>query len=267
MTEDRKRPCAVIVGVGAARGLGSALCKRLSKEGYHVVVVGRTAAKVHAVVASIASQGGSAEAMVADACSESDVTHLFNHAFNSNTYIPELIVFNAGNNRRMKFLKTTVHDFEEFWRVGCFAGFLVGREAARWMVPLGRGTIIFTGASASLRGKSGFAHFASAKAGLRMVSQSKAREFGPMGLHVAHVVIDGCIDGERLQAAQPERFAAAGRDGLLNTDSIADCSLGHSPTGAFSLDSGAGFAPLRRVVLKSAAKRGRIRASPVLDGF
>jgi NAD(P)-dependent dehydrogenase (short-subunit alcohol dehydrogenase family) len=117
----------------------------------------------------------------------------------------------------------TVHDFEEFWRVGCFAGFLVGREAARWMVPLGRGTIIFTGASASLRGKSGFAHFASAKAGLRMVSQSMAREFGPMGIHVAHVVIDGGIDGERLEAAQPERFAAAGRDGLLNTDSIADC--------------------------------------------
>src|SRR5216110_640662 len=90
--------------------------------------------------------------------------------------------------------------FERFWRVGCFGGFLVGREAARRLVPLGRGTVIFTGASASLRGKPGYAQFTAAKAGLRMVAQSMAREYGPSGIHVAHVVIDGAIDGERLRS-------------------------------------------------------------------
>jgi NAD(P)-dependent dehydrogenase (short-subunit alcohol dehydrogenase family) len=106
--------------------------------------------------------------------------------------------------------------------VGCFGGFLVGREAARRLAPLGRGTIIFTGASASLRGKPGFAHFAAAKAGLRMIAQSMAREYGPLGIHVAHVVIDGGIEGDRLLSRMPNLAAERGEAGLLGIDAIAD---------------------------------------------
>src|SRR5206468_6946841 len=116
----------------------------------------------------------------------------------------DLVVSNAGNNQKIDFRELTAAQFEDFWRVGCFSGFLVGREAARRLVPLGRGTIIFTGASASVRGKPGFAHFSAAKAGLRMLAQSMAREYGPMGIHVAHVVIDGGINGHRLISRRPE---------------------------------------------------------------
>jgi NAD(P)-dependent dehydrogenase (short-subunit alcohol dehydrogenase family) len=108
------------------------------------------------------------------------------------------------------------------WRVGCFGGFLVGREAARRMTGGGRGTILFTGASGSLRGRPGFAHFAAAKAGLRMVAQAMAREFGPQGLHVAHVIVDGGINGERLRTYVPQFVAAKGDDGLLDLDAIAE---------------------------------------------
>jgi NAD(P)-dependent dehydrogenase (short-subunit alcohol dehydrogenase family) len=112
--------------------------------------------------------------------------------------------------------------FEELWRVGCFAGFLVGREAARRLAPLERGTVIFTGASASLRGKRGYAQFAAAKAGLRMVAQAMAREFGPQGIHVAHVIIDGGVDGEKLRSAAPDIAKIRGEDGLLTVDPIAE---------------------------------------------
>ena len=132
------------------------------------------------------------------------------------------MVFNAGANQRIGFLDVPAELFEEFWRIGCFAGFLVGREAARRLAPLGRGTVIFTGASASLRGKAEYSQFAAAKAGLRMVSQSMAREFGPQGIHVAHVVVDGGIDGDRLRRSQPARVAEKGEDGLLGLDAIAE---------------------------------------------
>jgi NAD(P)-dependent dehydrogenase (short-subunit alcohol dehydrogenase family) len=134
----------------------------------------------------------------------------------------DLVVYNAGNNRRIDFRDVSLRDFEKFWRVGCLGGFLVGRETARRLVPLGRGTVLFTGASASLRGKPGFAHFAAAKAGLRAVAQSMAREYGPLGLHVAHIVIDGGINGERLLSRYPGRLEQAGEDGLLGIEAIAD---------------------------------------------
>jgi NAD(P)-dependent dehydrogenase (short-subunit alcohol dehydrogenase family) len=134
----------------------------------------------------------------------------------------DLVVSNAGNNRRLDFREVSAETFEDFWRVGCFSGFLVGREAARRLVPLGRGTVIFTGASASLRGKPGYAHFAAAKAGLRAVAQSMAREYGPQGIHVGHVVIDGGIDGDRLRAARPQAVEERGEDGLLGIEAIAE---------------------------------------------
>jgi len=217
-------PSAIVIGVGAQRGLGAALCRRFAAEGYHVLVAGRTPEKIEQVVRSIIETGGSAEAVPTDTTREADVVRLFDRAVSppAGREPADLVVFNAGNNRRIDFREISAELFEEFWRVGCFGGFLVGREAARRLVPLGRGTVIFTGASASLRGKPGFAQFAAAKTGLRMIAQSMAREYGPHGIHVAHVVIDGGIDGERLRSRRPESIKQRGEDGLLNIDAIAE---------------------------------------------
>ena len=213
-------PSAIIVGVGAEQGLGAALCRLLASKGYHVIIAGRTPAKIGKVVETIKASGGKAEAIETDATDEAAVVRLFEHAFKARDGIaaPDFIVFNAGINRPIGFRDLTAAQFEEFWRICCFGGFLVGREAARHLAPLGRGTVIFTGASASLRGKAGYAQFAAAKAGLRMISQSMAREFGPQGLHVAHTIIDGGIDGERLRSRRPDMDAS----GLLNIDAIAE---------------------------------------------
>jgi NAD(P)-dependent dehydrogenase (short-subunit alcohol dehydrogenase family) len=218
------KPVAIVFGVGAERGLGAALCRRFAAEGHHVLVAGRTAGKIEQVVATIRSQGGSAEPIMVDVTREADVVRAFDRAFSPGPGLEpaNLVVYNAGNNRKLDFRELSAELFEDFWRVGCLGGFLVGREAARRLVPLGRGTVLFTGASGSMRGKPGFAHFAAAKAGLRMISQSMAREYGPLGIHVAHVVIDGGIDGERLRRARPESIQERGEDGLLGIDAIAD---------------------------------------------
>lgn len=215
---------AVVIGVGAERGLGAALCRRIAREGYHVLVAGRTAAKVEKVATAIVASGGSASAVTMDATREADVQALFVQAAqpDGGHAAADLIVFNAGNNQRIDWRELSADQFEQFWRVGCFAGFLVGREAAKFLVPLGRGTLLFTGASASLRGKPGFAHFAAAKAGLRMISQSMAREYGPAGIHVAHVVVDGGIDGDRLRVRAPKLIEERGEDGLLGIEAIAE---------------------------------------------
>jgi NAD(P)-dependent dehydrogenase (short-subunit alcohol dehydrogenase family) len=217
-------PTAVVVGVGAERGLGAALCRRFAAEGYHVLVAGRTPEKIAAVVETIEKPGGSAEAVPVDTTREEDVVRLFDRAMSpgDGREPADVVIFNAGNNQRIDFRDLSAAQFEQFWRVGCFGGFLVGREAARRLVPLGRGTVIFTGASGSLRGKPGFAHFAAAKAGLRMIAQSMAREYGPLGIHVAHVVIDGGIHGERLLSRRPVLIEERGEDGLLGIDAIAD---------------------------------------------
>lgn len=218
------QPSAVVIGVGVEMGIGGAVCKRIAAEGYHVFVAGRTTAKIDGVVAAIRATGGSAEAVVTDTTSEAEVLALFDRVFAPTTgrALPDLVVFNAGNNAMIDFRALSAAQFEQFWRVGCFGGFLVGREAARRLVPLGRGTVIFTGASGSLRGKPGFAHFAAAKAGLRMISQSMAREYGPLGIHVAHVLIDGGVNGERLRGAFPAMVEKLGDDGLLGVDGIAE---------------------------------------------
>jgi NAD(P)-dependent dehydrogenase (short-subunit alcohol dehydrogenase family) len=217
------RQSAIVIGVGAERGLGAALCRLIAANGYHVYVAGRSADKLSHVADAIAAAGGSAEAVATDATSEADVIALFDRAMNppDGVEAPSLVVYNVGNNKRADFRELSAADFEAFLRAGPLGGFLTGREAARRLAPLGRGTVIFTGASASLRGKPGFAHFAASKAGLRMVAQSMAREFGPLGLHVAHVLIDGGIDGERLRSARPEVASERGVNGLLDVDAIA----------------------------------------------
>jgi NAD(P)-dependent dehydrogenase (short-subunit alcohol dehydrogenase family) len=217
-------PTAVVIGVGAERGLGAALSRRFAAEGYHVLVAGRTPEKIAVIAETIQKKGGSAEAIAVDTTREDDVVRLFDRAMapGDGRDPADLVVFNAGNNQHIDFRELTAAQFEQFWRVGCFGGFLVGREAARRLVPLGRGTILFTGASGSLRGKPGFAHFAAAKAGLRMIAQSMARELGPLGIHVAHVVIDGGIRGDRLLSRRPTLIEERGEDGLLGIEAIAD---------------------------------------------
>jgi len=219
------QPTAIVFGVGSVRGVGGAVCRRFAREGYHVIVTGRTLPKIAEVVAEIAASGvGSAEALQTDVTDEAQVIAAFDRAMNpgSGREPADVVVFNAGNNAIIDFTKLTAAQFEDFWRVGCYSGFLVGREAARRLVPLGRGTVIFTGASGSLRGKPGFAHFAAAKAGLRMISQSMAREYGPKGIHVAHIVVDGGILGDRLQSAFPQMVERLGPDGLLGYEAIAE---------------------------------------------
>ncbi len=215
-----QRKSVLIVGVGANRGLGAAVARRFASEGFHVVVAGRTAEKLERVVTEIRTVGGSAQAVIGDGSNESDAARFVASA---EEYGPlELALHNAGTNRRDAFLDLETSDFEALWREHCLGGFLTGRNSARHMVPRGRGTILFTGASGSLRGRSMFAAFAAAKAGLRATAQSMARELGPKGIHVAHVVIDGGIEGDRLLSAFPSRQYEKGPDGLLSIDAIAE---------------------------------------------
>jgi NAD(P)-dependent dehydrogenase (short-subunit alcohol dehydrogenase family) len=216
-----ERSIAVVVGVGAEAGLGARLCERFAREGLHVLVAGRTAARLEAVVARIRAAGGAATALPTDTTREADVLRLFAAADAQGGGRLELVAYNAGNNAMKDFLEMDAAFFEDTWRVACFGGFLVGREAARRMVAQRRGTLLFTGASASLRGRPPFGAFAAAKAGLRSVAQTLARAHGPQGVHVAHVVIDGGIAGERL-ARFTELVRAKGEDGLLDLDAIAD---------------------------------------------
>ncbi len=217
MTE---RKTALVVGVGARQGLGAASARRFAREGLHVVVVGRTQGKLDEVVHEIKSAGGSIEALVADASVEDDAERVVAHADKNGALT--LALHNAGGNRFDAFLDLPREGFEQLWREHTLGGFLIGREVARRMLPRGQGTILFTGASGSLRGKAGFAAFAAAKAGLRAVSQSMAREFGPKGIHVGHVIIDGGIEGARLLSRFPDMKAQRGADGMLSIEAIAD---------------------------------------------
>jgi NAD(P)-dependent dehydrogenase (short-subunit alcohol dehydrogenase family) len=193
---------AVISGVGPDRGLGAQLARRFAREGLHVFVAGRTQGKLDAVVADIKAAGGGATAVVADATSERETVALFDKVGEG----LELAVYNTGNNTPGRILDMEASYFEASWRTACFGGFLFGREALRRMLAANadgdpsrsRGTILFTGASASLRGRAGFGAFNSSKGALRNLAQAMAKEYGPDGIHVGHVVVDGGIGGEKL---------------------------------------------------------------------
>lgn len=216
------KPRGIIIGVGAERGLGAAIGRRFAREGLKVFLGGRTIVKVEKVANSIRDSGGDAHAIQMDATNPTQVNEAFATATDNGTHPLSVVVFNAGNNANIPFLNLAPELFEDFWRIGCYAGFLAGQKAVRVMLPSKVGTILFTGASGSLRGKAGFGHFAAAKAGLRMLAQSMAREFGPQGLHVAHVVVDGGIDGDRLRTLRPMVVQERGEDGLLSIDAIAE---------------------------------------------
>ena len=211
---------ALVIGVGPARGLGAALCRRFAAEGLHVVVAGRSADKVEAVAAEIRAAGGRATAIVADATDEASVARLVREAEAIGPL--SAAIYNAGNNMPGDFLSMETAYFEACWRIGCLGGFLFARETLKAMAPRGHGSLIFTGASASMRGRPNFAAFTAAKAGLRALSQSLAREFGPRGIHVAHVVIDGGISGDKIHERAPDFAARMGDDGLIGLEGLAD---------------------------------------------
>ncbi|MFP6639970.1 MAG: SDR family NAD(P)-dependent oxidoreductase [Myxococcota bacterium] len=212
---------AVVVGVGASQGLGAALSRRFAQEGLHTFVAGRTTEKVEQVVSEIELSGGRATPVLADITRTEDVTALLDRARDEGGSL-DLVAYNAGNNQFSPLLEMSDDFFEDLWRVCCFGGFLVGREAARRMLPQGRGSILFTGATASLRARPPFTAFAAAKAGLRAVTQGMAREFGPAGIHVGHVIIDGVIDGDVVNSRFPAIKESKGEMGMLSVDAIAD---------------------------------------------
>ena len=209
---------AVIIGVGPERKLGAQLCKRFAAEGLHVFVAGRTQTSVDAVADSIRRAGRQATAVLADATDERQVISLFDQAGDD----IDVAIYNAGNNTSGRILEMTAKYFEESWRIVCFGGFLFGREALRRMVPATRGTLLFTGASASLRGRAGYGAFNSSKGALRNLAQAMAKEYAPDGIHVGHVVIDGRIGGEKIFTRRPDIVAQVGEDALISIDGIVD---------------------------------------------
>jgi NAD(P)-dependent dehydrogenase (short-subunit alcohol dehydrogenase family) len=213
---------ALVLGVGAKAGLGGALCRRFAKEGLTVFAAGRTAAKLEPLADDIRARGGRAHALVADVTSAADMARAFESVEKETGAPPELVVYNAGNMAAGPLTDMTDEFFEAAWRVCAFGAFLCGREAARRMAPRGRGTLIFTGATSSMRSRPPFVAFAAAKAAERAVAHGLAREFGPKGLHVAHVVVDGVIDGELVNSRMPQIKQSLGADGMLDIDALAD---------------------------------------------
>jgi NAD(P)-dependent dehydrogenase (short-subunit alcohol dehydrogenase family) len=210
--------CCVI---GAGDATGSAVAKRFAREGYTVCAARRTEAALTPLVNQISAAGGRALAFGLDARREDQVVNFFNR-IEAEVGPIEVVVFNVGGNVRFPILETTAQKYFKVWEMCALAGFLVGREAARVMLTRERGTLLFTGATASLRGSAGFSAFAGGKAALRALAQSMARELGPKGLHIAHVVIDGLIDTAAIRANFPQRVAEAGVDGILQPDHIAE---------------------------------------------
>jgi len=218
--QENTRGAAVVVGVGASRGLGAALCRRFAREGLHAIPVGRSPERLSAVAEEIASAGGRATPQVADATDAGAVEAALDAAARAAGAL-EIIVYNAGNMRTGSVAELDAAAFESTWRVTCLGGFLVGQAAARRMIAQGAGTLIFTGATASLRARPPFTAFASAKAALRALAFGMARELGPQGVHVAHVVVDGVIRGDQALSRMPELEERLGADGLLDPEAIA----------------------------------------------
>jgi NAD(P)-dependent dehydrogenase (short-subunit alcohol dehydrogenase family) len=212
---------SVALVIGAGDALGGAIARRFAREGFVAAVVRRHGDQLAPLVEAICSTGGAAMAFGVDARKEEQMTELVARIERDLGPI-EVAVFNIGANVRFPIRETTARVYFKVWEMGCFAGFLMGREVAKMMVPRERGTILFTGATASMRGSAGFAAFAGAKHALRALAQSMARELGPAGIHVAHTVIDGAIDTAFIRDNFPERYALKDEGGILDPDAIAE---------------------------------------------
>ncbi|MGP4843413.1 SDR family oxidoreductase [Marinobacter sp. 1Y8] len=220
MPNSQSRPqVAVIIGAGDATG--GAIARRFAREGFIIAATRRQAAALKPLVETIESEGGTAHAFGCDARQEDAMVDLFD-TIERDIGEVGVVVFNIGANVRFSITETTERVYRKVWEMAALAGFLTGREAARVMLPRNRGTIIFTGATASLRGGSGFSAFAGAKFALRALAQSMARELGPQGIHVAHPIIDGAIDTAFIRDNFPDRYALKDKGGILNPDHIAE---------------------------------------------
>lgn len=220
---ETRRACLVI---GAGDGVGGAIAKAFARDGFAVIVTrrARNLDQLEALAREIREEGGVVHPMGVDARSEEETIALFDRIEREIGPL-EVVVFNIGANVRFGVVETTARVFTKVWEMACFAGFLAGREAARVMLPRGRGTILFTGATASVRGRDGFSAFASAKAGLRAVAQSLARELGPKGIHVAHVICDGSIDGVFSRQNIPDLDQRLAENRVLKPADIAETYL------------------------------------------
>ena len=213
------QPVALVIGAGDATG--GAIAQRFAREGYVACVTRRSADKLQPLVDAIRAAGGQAHGFASDARQEEEVVALVDRIEREIGPI-EVLVFNIGANVPCSILEETARKYFKIWEMACFSGFLNAREVAKRQVARGRGTILFTGATAGLRGSAGFAAFAGAKHALRALAQSMARELGPHGIHVAHVVVDGAIDTEFIRTKFPERYALKEHEGILNPEHIAD---------------------------------------------
>lgn len=212
-------PVAVVIGAGDATG--GAIARRFARGGFTLCATRRQADKLESLVSDIQSDGGTAHAFGCDARSEEQMVALFSDIEQDIGPI-DVVVFNIGANVRFSITETTERVYRKVWEMAALSGFLTGREAAKAMLPRGRGTIIFTGATASLRGGTGFSAFAGAKFALRALAQSMARELGPQGIHVAHPIIDGAIDTAFIRDNFPERYALKDQAGILDPEHIAE---------------------------------------------
>src|SRR5436190_7180552 len=210
---------AVVAGVG--EGLGFAVARRFAAAGYNAVMWARSEDKVKGFAEQIRAKGGQATGMKVDVRVEQEVTDAFVRIEREHGPV-EVAVFNAGAQHRKPLLEISADQFEKVWRLGCLGGFVFGREAIRHMLPRKRGTVLYTGATSALRGGANFAAFAATKFGLRAVAQSMAREFGPQGIHVATVIVDGAIDMPAIHQRFGDRIKDLPPDGLLNPDAIAE---------------------------------------------
>jgi NAD(P)-dependent dehydrogenase (short-subunit alcohol dehydrogenase family) len=213
---------AVVAGVG--EGLGSAVARRFAAAGYKAVMWARNEDKLKGFAADIRAKGGEALGMKVDVRVEQEVADALAGIEREHGPV-EVAVFNAGAQHRKPLLEITADQFEKVWRLGCLGGFVFGREAIRHMLPRKRGTLLFTGATSALRGGANFAAFAATKFGLRAVAQSMAREFGPQGIHVATVIVDGAIDMPAIHQRFGDRIKDLPPDGLLSPDAIAETYL------------------------------------------
>jgi NAD(P)-dependent dehydrogenase (short-subunit alcohol dehydrogenase family) len=226
----------LVVGVGSSQGLGAAIARRFAAGGHPVLLAGRNAAKIETVVKELKAAGATVAAEIGDAASAADAARFVRGA---EALAPlAVVVHNAGSNRPAPFLKVTEEQFTQHWREHALGGFQTAQAALPVLLKHGGGSLFFTGASGSLRGKANFAPFAAAKAALRNLAQSIAREFGPQNIHVAHFVIDGGIEGERLLTFRPQLRDERGPDGMLHIDAIAEAywALHHQHRSAWTLE-------------------------------
>ncbi len=234
MTQSCENKVALIVGAGDY--LGSAVGRRFAKEGYHVVGT-RRRGSLATFTDPVKETGGQATGIHSDARDEAQVISLFDEVETSIGPI-DVVIFNVGGNVQYPILETTVRVYTKVWQMCALGGFLVGREAARRMVPREQGSILFTGATASVRGAAGFSAFAGGKHALRALAQSMARELGPQGIHVGHVVIDGLIDTAAARNLFPDWFDQRPEDAILKPEHLADIywMLHMQPRSAWSFE-------------------------------